>query len=98
MSCTSFVKFLMVVDQEYLKTAAEDFIFSLILDNFQALDWLKAYYWEPQRKAIPNIRKEVKLKLREMASYLNAQQTQNEDPSLTKSKCEYYFFVVVVYS
>lgn len=84
-----------MVDQEYLKTAAEDLIFSFI--NFQALDWLKTYYWEPQRKAIPNIKKEVKVKLREMASYLNAKQTQSEDPSLTKRKCEYYFFAVVVF-
>ncbi|KAL3718560.1 hypothetical protein ACJRO7_003654 [Eucalyptus globulus] len=45
--------------------------------SLQALSWLKSYYWEPQKKAMPckrfgsiRARKEVKSKLRELTIYL----------------------------
>lgn len=48
----------------------------------QALDWLKSYYWEPQKKAIPyqgagttSIREEIKFKLSELALSLKFKQS-----------------------
>ncbi|XVF13680.1 hypothetical protein REPUB_Repub08aG0228700 [Reevesia pubescens] len=50
-----------------------------------ALNWLKSYYWEPQKKQIPfqrdgvvNIRREIKSKLRELAFCIKIKQ----DPEL----------------
>ncbi|XP_060973302.1 uncharacterized protein LOC115725186 isoform X3 [Cannabis sativa] len=56
--------------------------------SIKALDWLKFYYWEPQKKAVPfqgdsttKIRKRIKSKLRELAFCLNAK----ESPELSSS-------------
>ncbi|KAH7672040.1 Las1 protein [Dioscorea alata] len=46
------------------------------LASVKALDWLKSNYWEPQRKAIPDVRKEIRCRLREMIHYLKAKYTQ----------------------
>ncbi|GAB4839776.1 hypothetical protein Ancab_020486 [Ancistrocladus abbreviatus] len=47
------------------------------MNKFQALIWLKAYYWDPQMEAIPfhrakatNIRKEIESRMCELASCL----------------------------
>ncbi|KAK9274267.1 hypothetical protein L1049_019081 [Liquidambar formosana] len=64
------------------------------LASIQALDWLKSYYWEPQKKAIPfrrdgtaHIRKEIKSKLRELAFCLKAKQSPPRlSSSLIKGK------------
>ncbi|KAG7947786.1 hypothetical protein I3843_14G112100 [Carya illinoinensis] len=49
--------------------------------SVKALDWLKSYYWEPQKKAIPfqgagttSIREEIKFKLSELALSLKFKQ------------------------
>lgn len=43
---------------------------SLFANIAQALDWLKSNYWEPQKNAIPDVRVEIRTRLREMAYYL----------------------------
>ncbi|KAG6679100.1 hypothetical protein I3842_14G114300 [Carya illinoinensis] len=50
--------------------------------SVKALDWLKSYYWEPQKKAIPyqgagttSIREEIKFKLSELALSLKFKQS-----------------------
>ncbi|OAY74823.1 Ribosomal biogenesis protein LAS1L [Ananas comosus] len=40
------------------------------LASMKALDWLKSNYWEPQKNAIPDVRVEIRTRLREMAYYL----------------------------
>ncbi|KAF3453170.1 hypothetical protein FNV43_RR03607 [Rhamnella rubrinervis] len=53
----------------------------------KALDWLKVYYWEPQKKEIPfQGRKEIKGKLKELAFCLKAKQHPQSGSSLTKGK------------
>ncbi|XP_030959303.1 uncharacterized protein LOC115981245 isoform X8 [Quercus lobata] len=59
--------------------------------SLKALDWLISYYWEPQKKAIPfqggstaSIRKEIKFKIRELASCLQVDPLP--DPSVVKGK------------
>lgn len=54
----------------------------------QALDWLKSNYWEPQRKAIPDVQKEIRCRLREMIHYLKAKYTQR-----MKAKRKVFFFL-----
>ncbi|KAF3963949.1 hypothetical protein CMV_011715 [Castanea mollissima] len=61
--------------------------------SLKALDWLIAYYWEPQKKAIPfqggstaSIRKEIKFKIHELASCLQVDQSPLPDPSVVKGK------------
>lgn len=54
--------------------------------KFQALDWLKSYYWEPQKNVIrrdstANLRKEIKHKLLEMAFCLKVKQTNSSHTS-----------------
>ncbi|KAK6251530.1 hypothetical protein QUC31_009163 [Theobroma cacao] len=58
-----------------------------------ALNWLKSYYWEPQKKQIPlqgdgavNIGKEIKSKLRELDFCIKAQQSVELGSSLVKGK------------
>ncbi|KAI3414642.1 uncharacterized protein J3R85_016058 [Psidium guajava] len=60
--------------------------------SLQALSWLKSYYWEPQKKAMPckrygslRARKEVKSRLRELASYLRNKRSP-PSTSLIKEK------------
>ncbi|CAN4096928.1 unnamed protein product [Withania somnifera] len=58
------------------------------LASTKALDWLKSYYWEPQKNAIrrdstASLRKEIKRKLLEMAFCLKVKQT-NSSPSPEK--------------
>ncbi|KAJ8532648.1 hypothetical protein K7X08_012571 [Anisodus acutangulus] len=52
------------------------------LASTKALDWLKSYYWEPQKNVIrrdstANLRKEIKHKLLEMAFCLKVKQTNS---------------------
>ncbi|XP_058078404.1 uncharacterized protein LOC131226738 [Magnolia sinica] len=54
--------------------------------SVKALDWLKSKYWEPQRKAIPNVRKETKSRMREMVFSLNVKQARRSEPSQSKGK------------
>lgn len=62
--------------------------------SVKALDWLKSYYWEPQKNAIllqsnqaPNIRKEIKFRLHELALSLKFKQTsQSNLQAKTKGK------------
>ncbi|KAM4096423.1 hypothetical protein ACJW30_08G103700 [Castanea mollissima] len=61
--------------------------------SLKALDWLIAYYWEPQKKAIPfqggstaSIRKEIKFKIHELVSCLQVDQSPLPDPSVVKGK------------
>ncbi|XP_077241571.1 las1-like family protein [Tasmannia lanceolata] len=56
------------------------------LASMKALDWLKSYYWEPQRNSIPNIQKEVKSRMHELALYLHAKQAQRADSSQIKGR------------
>ncbi|CAL5354012.1 unnamed protein product [Camellia sinensis] len=58
-----------------------------------ALDWLKSYYWEPQKKAIPyqsdgigSLRKEIKYRLCELAFWLKIKHTKGSSSSLAKGK------------
>ncbi|KAL3516425.1 hypothetical protein ACH5RR_023327 [Cinchona calisaya] len=63
------------------------------LASVKALDWLKAYYWEPQKNAIPNqadiisnVRVEIKHRFYELASFLRAKRTLRSGSSLVKGK------------
>ncbi|KAF2291938.1 hypothetical protein GH714_042280 [Hevea brasiliensis] len=59
----------------------------------KAIHWLKSYYWEPQTEQIPlkrdgtaEIRKEIKSKLRELASCLKVRQSSLPGSSLIRGK------------
>ncbi|KAI3733186.1 hypothetical protein L1987_64406 [Smallanthus sonchifolius] len=61
------------------------------LASTKALDWLKAYYWEPQKMAIQypgdrttNIGKEIKSKIRELAFSLDVKQATPSDSPVIK--------------
>ncbi|KAF8403661.1 hypothetical protein HHK36_011765 [Tetracentron sinense] len=63
------------------------------LASIKALEWLKYYYWEPQKNAIPyqrdgtvNARKEIRSRLRELAFYINLMQAPQLDSSLIKER------------
>ncbi|XP_060187122.1 uncharacterized protein LOC132616605 isoform X2 [Lycium barbarum] len=61
------------------------------LASTKALDWLKSYYWEPQKNAIrrdstANLRNEIKHKLLEMAFCLKVKQTNSLHTSEKRSK------------
>lgn len=63
------------------------------LASIKALDWLKSYYWEPQKTAIPcpsdkaaNLRKEIKSTIRELGLCLNIQQIERSSSSVVKRK------------
>ncbi|KAI7749959.1 hypothetical protein M8C21_017174 [Ambrosia artemisiifolia] len=63
------------------------------LASTKALDWLKAYYWEPQKMAIPyasdrtaNFGKEIKSKIRELAFSLDIKQATSPDSPVVKRK------------
>nr|XP_048324322.1 uncharacterized protein LOC107410631 isoform X4 [Ziziphus jujuba var. spinosa] len=71
--------------------------------SVKALDWLKVYYWEPQKKAIPlqgdgtaNIRKGIKNKLHELAFCLKAKQHLHSGSSSEKGKHIMKCFVAVI--
>ncbi|MBA0644798.1 hypothetical protein Goklo_028914 [Gossypium klotzschianum] len=58
-----------------------------------ALNWLKSYYWEPQKKQIPfqrdgvvNIRREIKSKLRELALCIKVQKNPELKSLLVRGK------------
>ncbi|XP_010491978.1 PREDICTED: uncharacterized protein LOC104769459 [Camelina sativa] len=60
----------------------------------EALEWLKSYYWEPQKFQIPlkrdgtaSIRREVKSKLRKLALSLQLKKSPQFDSPLVKEKC-----------
>ncbi|XP_010519821.1 PREDICTED: pre-rRNA-processing protein las1 [Tarenaya hassleriana] len=60
----------------------------------EALEWLKSYYWEPQKNQIPfkkddaaNIRREIKSKLRKLSLCLQLRQNPQVDSALVKEKC-----------
>ncbi|XP_023740571.1 uncharacterized protein LOC111888674 isoform X2 [Lactuca sativa] len=63
------------------------------LASTKALDWLKAYYWEPQKMAIPypndrntNFGKEIKSKIRELAFCLDVKQATKSSSPVVKGK------------
>nr|GEV73203.1 pentatricopeptide repeat-containing protein At4g21065-like [Tanacetum cinerariifolium] len=63
------------------------------LASAKALDWLKAYYWEPQKMAISypsdrtaNFRKEIKSRIRELAFSLDLKQATSSETPLVKGK------------
>ncbi|CAN8256548.1 unnamed protein product [Cochlearia groenlandica] len=60
----------------------------------EALEWLKSYYWEPQKYQIPlkrdgtaSIRREVKSKLRKLACCFQLKKNPQYDSPLVKEKC-----------
>lgn len=64
--------------------------------SIKALDWLKYYYWEPQKNAIPfqgtgsaDIRNEIKSKFRELAVCLRVKMTPHSRSSQVKEKRGY---------
>ncbi|GJZ77777.1 LAS1-like family protein [Tanacetum coccineum] len=63
------------------------------LASTKALDWLKAYYWEPQKMAISypsdrtaNFRKEIESRIRELAFSLDLKQATSSETPLVKGK------------
>ncbi|KAI3882362.1 hypothetical protein MKX03_028062 [Papaver bracteatum] len=61
------------------------------LASVKALDWLKSYYWEPQKNSLPfntygstNIKEEIKSRLHELASHLTTK--QGSEPPSKKAK------------
>lgn len=61
--------------------------------SIEALNWLKSYYWEPQKMAIPcksdetaRIKKEIKSKLQELAFCLKVKQSVKSNSSAGKEK------------
>ncbi|XP_057484495.1 uncharacterized protein LOC130770879 [Actinidia eriantha] len=63
------------------------------LASVKALDWLKSYYWEPQKNAIPfqsdgtaSLIKEIKSRLYELAFCLKIKQGTGSSPSIAKEK------------
>ncbi|XP_008788499.1 uncharacterized protein LOC103706229 [Phoenix dactylifera] len=56
------------------------------LAGIKALDWLKSNYWEPQKKMIPDVRKEIRSRLHEMTYYLKTKSAQKSS-SEVKGKC-----------
>ncbi|XP_050377091.1 uncharacterized protein LOC126794421 [Argentina anserina] len=64
--------------------------------SMKALDWLKYYYWEPQKNAIPfqssgsaSIRNEIKSKFHELAFFLRVKTTPHSCSSQVKEKRGY---------
>ncbi|XP_048437636.1 uncharacterized protein LOC103946347 isoform X1 [Pyrus x bretschneideri] len=62
--------------------------------SLKALDWLKCYYWEPQKKKIPfhgnetaEIRNEIRSKFHELAFCLRVKETPQPHSSKVKKKC-----------
>uniref|UniRef100_A0A5B7AB89 Putative pre-rRNA-processing protein las1 n=1 Tax=Davidia involucrata TaxID=16924 RepID=A0A5B7AB89_DAVIN len=63
------------------------------LASTKAVDWLKSYYWEPQKKLISfqsdgtsSLRNEIKSRLRELAFYLKIKQATRSSSLLVKEK------------
>uniref|UniRef100_A0A1D1ZK34 Ribosomal biogenesis protein LAS1L n=2 Tax=Anthurium amnicola TaxID=1678845 RepID=A0A1D1ZK34_9ARAE len=44
------------------------------LASTKALDWLKSHYWEPQRRAIPDVRQEIRSRLHQMIYHMKTTQ------------------------
>ncbi|KAL0709408.1 hypothetical protein Bca4012_016386 [Brassica carinata] len=64
--------------------------------SYEALEWLKSFYWEPQKAQIPlkrdgtaSIRREVKTKLRKLSVCFQLKQNAQYDSPLVKEKCSY---------
>lgn len=64
----------------------------------KALDWLQAYYWEPQKNQIPfqrdeaaDIQREIKSELQELAFCLKMKQNPQLGPSVMKGKRGKYY-------
>ncbi|KAJ0260834.1 Las1-like family protein [Hirschfeldia incana] len=64
--------------------------------SYEALEWLKSFYWEPQKAQIPlkrdgtaSIRREVKTKLRKLSVCFQLKQNPQYDSPLVKEKCSY---------
>ncbi|CAH8303459.1 unnamed protein product [Eruca vesicaria subsp. sativa] len=62
--------------------------------SYEALEWLKSFYWEPQKAQIPlkrdgtaSIRREVKTKLRKLSLCFQIKQDPQYDSPLVKEKC-----------
>lgn len=63
---------------------------------FEALDWLKAYYWEPRKKQIPfqrdttaDMRRDIKSKFQELAFCFKSKENSQVGSSLVKVKRMY---------
>lgn len=56
------------------------------LATVKALDWLRSNYWEPQRNAIPDVRKEIRSRLNEMIFLLNTKHSQRSRPAQVNRK------------
>lgn len=54
--------------------------------SLKALDWLKSYYWEPQKNLIPDVREETKSRIREMTLCLNAKKARQRGSTQSKRK------------
>ncbi|KAG0463827.1 hypothetical protein HPP92_019896 [Vanilla planifolia] len=67
------------------------------LASIKALEWLKANYWEPQRIAIPDPRKEIKSTLSRMILCLRSHHISRESPMKTKRKRARGAFLVPCY-
>ncbi|KAK1293551.1 hypothetical protein QJS10_CPB17g01667 [Acorus calamus] len=54
------------------------------LGSMKALDWLKSHYWEPQKKAIPNVRDEMKSRMHELILCIKSKQISRLSPAQSK--------------
>ncbi|CAA6654447.1 unnamed protein product [Spirodela intermedia] len=56
------------------------------LASIRALDWLKSHYWEPQSRAIPDVRKQIRMRLHQMSNSMKAKQADNKNRSQIKER------------
>ncbi|KAK1281409.1 hypothetical protein QJS04_geneDACA015022 [Acorus gramineus] len=54
------------------------------LGSMKALDWLKSHYWEPQKKAIPNVRDEMKSRMHELIQCIKSKRISRLSPAQSK--------------
>ncbi|KAG2334238.1 hypothetical protein Bca52824_005418 [Brassica carinata] len=71
--------------------------------SYEALEWLKSFYWEPQKAQIPlkrdgtaSIRREVKTKLRKLSVCFQLKQNPQYDSPLVKEKCKTNPFLYLI--
>ncbi|KAF8118180.1 hypothetical protein N665_0006s0173 [Sinapis alba] len=64
--------------------------------SYEALEWLKSFYWVPQKQQIPlkrdgtaTIKREVKTKLRKLSLCFQLKQNPQYDSPLVKEKCSH---------
>ncbi|XP_078438310.1 las1-like family protein isoform X2 [Wolffia australiana] len=58
------------------------------LASVKALDWLKSHYWEPQRRAIPDIRRQVRRRIRQMSCIMKDKSSEKRNVHQIKEKGE----------